>query len=332
MSILLATQTANRNLRGDTVLSYMMLADGDVRINLYAGTLAKPCVALAGTWQLFYRVISSYGGGTSYWIEPFPQLYAASDNLYKLFVSKVIELKASDTVSVILFSPNGGDTDVAVSAEIWHVSGSLPALVPGAVGGLPVLDANSRIAANLQAVLGTLLTEGAAGRLAAAIIKLFDVAVPVLVASDVMRGTNGAYTGTPPTVEQIQSGLATGGNVTAATAAIAALFEVIKGAGWLAGTDTLEKIAAAIAGVGGAVGPGASPTTIEWLDADSGLPVADGDVWVSTDAAGANVIAGTLQTNSLGKATFMLDTGVTYYLWGQKDGYAPIEGESFIAE
>jgi len=144
--------------------------------------------------------------------------------------------------------------------------------------------------------------------------------------------SSNAYTGTPPTVEQIQSGLATGGNVTAATAAIAALFEVIKGTGWDVDTDTLEKIAAAIAGVGGAVGPGASPTTIEWLDADSGLPVADGDVWVSTDAAGANVIAGTLQTNSLGKATFMLDTGVTYYLWGQKDGYAPIEGESFVAE
>ena len=39
-------------------------------------------------------------------------------------------------------------------------------------------------------IMGTILTEGGAGRLAAAFIKLFDVATPTLVASDVMRGTD----------------------------------------------------------------------------------------------------------------------------------------------
>jgi len=108
--------------------------------------------------------------------------------------------------------------------------------------------------------------------------------------------------------------------------AITALFTAIKGAGWT--TETLKAIKD---GLNILIGPGASPTTIEWLDTDTHLPVADGDVWVTTDAAGANVVE-KHQTNSLGKATFMLDAGLTYYLWGQKDGHQPIQGESFEAE
>ena len=78
------------------------------------------------------------------------------------------------------------------------------------------------------------------------------------------------------------------------------------------------------------VGAGASPTTVRVLV--GGNPVADADVWVSSDAAGDTVVAGTLQTDSDGEATFMLDTGVTYYLWAQKDGVNAIRGEEFEAE
>ena len=52
------------------------------------------------------------------------------------------------------------------------------------VAGVPEVD--------LTHVMGTILTEGGAGRLAAALIKLLDVATPELVASDVMRGTDSA--------------------------------------------------------------------------------------------------------------------------------------------
>ena len=52
--------------------------------------------------------------------------------------------------------------------------------------GVPKID--------LDHVFGVILTEGGAGRLAAAFIKLFDVATPTLVASDVMRGTDSANT------------------------------------------------------------------------------------------------------------------------------------------
>lgn len=44
---------------------------------------------------------------------------------------------------------------------------------------------------DLTHIMGTILTEGGAGRLAAAFIKLLDVVTPLLVASDVMRGTDG---------------------------------------------------------------------------------------------------------------------------------------------
>ena len=61
---------------------------------------------------------------------------------------------------------------------------------------------------DLTHVMGTILTETAGGRLAAAIIKLFDVATPLLVASDVMRGTNGSNT-TVPDAAGIAAGLHT---------------------------------------------------------------------------------------------------------------------------
>lgn len=54
------------------------------------------------------------------------------------------------------------------------------------VAGVPKVD--------LTHVFGTILSEGGAGRLAAAFIKLFDVTTPLLVASDVMRGTDSAAT------------------------------------------------------------------------------------------------------------------------------------------
>ena len=53
------------------------------------------------------------------------------------------------------------------------------------------------IISNVNEIFGTVLTEGGAGRLAAAFIKLFDVATPALVASDAMRGTDGANTTVP---------------------------------------------------------------------------------------------------------------------------------------
>lgn len=57
-----------------------------------------------------------------------------------------------------------------------------------------------------------------------------------------------------------------------------------------------------------------------------GNPLEGASVWVATDAAGANVVSGALTTSGSGIVTVLLDAG-TYYVWVQKDGYAPIIAE-----
>jgi len=63
----------------------------------------------------------------------------------------------------------------------------------------------------------------------------------------------------------------------------------------------------------------------------AGVAVENAEVWITTDAAGASVYAGTLTTDSLGKAIFMLDAGNPYYLWMQKAGVNSIRGSLFTA-
>jgi hypothetical protein len=74
----------------------------------------------------------------------------------------------------------------------------------------------------------------------------------------------------------------------------------------------------------GSTGSGGSPVTL------TGLPPST-EVWITSDSAGATVVAGTLVTDGTGDATFLLDAGATYYLWAQKDGYEPILGQPFVA-
>jgi hypothetical protein len=68
------------------------------------------------------------------------------------------------------------------------------------------------------------------------------------------------------------------------------------------------------------LGPGATAVTYTLTNANNGQPIADADIWVTTDAAGTNTVA-TGTTDSLGQVTFYLDSGVTYYVWRQKDGW-----------
>lgn len=83
--------------------------------------------------------------------------------------------------------------------------------------------------------------------------------------------------------------------------------------------DTLESLSDQIDLVaGGAAGSGAIEHTIT---VDDGVHPLDGaEVWISTDEAGANVVAGTLSTDALGQVTFLLDAG-TYWKHVQLAGY-----------
>ena len=53
---------------------------------------------------------------------------------------------------------------------------------------------------------------------------------------------------------------------------------------------------------------------------DGSTPLSGAEVWVSTDTAGSNVVAGTLTTDDFGEVTFMLDAG-TYYFWIDHPSY-----------
>jgi hypothetical protein len=81
-------------------------------------------------------------------------------------------------------------------------------------------------------------------------------------------------------------------------------------------TDTGTTLPALINAGSGA---GAISYVYTLTDSADGNPIDGAEVWVTTDAAGVNVIAsGT--TNSSGIVTFMLDAG-TYYFWRKRSGY-----------
>lgn len=54
---------------------------------------------------------------------------------------------------------------------------------------------------------------------------------------------------------------------------------------------------------------------------NTGAPIEGVAIWVTTDAAGTNIVAGTENTNAAGKVTFWLDENTTYYMWCQKSGF-----------
>ena len=87
------------------------------------------------------------------------------------------------------------DAAAATGANGVMVGGAVTdMIVIGTYTPLVVFDIYGVPQVDLTHVMGTILTEGAGGRLAAAFIKLFDVATPLLVASDAMRGTNSGAT------------------------------------------------------------------------------------------------------------------------------------------
>lgn len=82
-------------------------------------------------------------------------------------------------------------------------------------------------------------------------------------------------------------------------------------------TDTGTTLPAAIANCT-TLGAGSTEWTYNLVD-ESSVPIPDADIWVTTDAGGATVIAAG-RTDNFGNVTFYLDPG-TYYIWGQKAGF-----------
>lgn len=67
-------------------------------------------------------------------------------------------------------------------------------------------------------------------------------------------------------------------------------------------------------------GRGSITYTVVVTRPDTTTPIEGCATWISSDAAGGNIIAGTVYTDTSGRATYMLDAG-TYYLWRQIAGW-----------
>ena len=97
---------------------------------------------------------------------------------------------------------------------------------------------------------------------------------------------------------------------------------VIADAVWdevLSGHLTAGTTGAKLNSGGGGSGSGAIAWTYTLTEQGTGYPIADADIWVTTDIGGGNVIASG-KTNQYGIVVFYLDAG-TVYVWCQKSGY-----------
>jgi hypothetical protein len=67
-------------------------------------------------------------------------------------------------------------------------------------------------------------------------------------------------------------------------------------------------------------GSGSTMVTVNVINTATSLPLVGARVWITTDAQGTNVVAGTQLTDTSGNVVFFLNTG-TYYAWCSDPGY-----------
>jgi hypothetical protein len=140
-----------------------------------------------------------------------------------------------------------------------------------------------------------------------------------------MRGTDAAYTGTPPTVGAIADQVwdeALSGHTTAGSAGKALSDAGAAGDPWtteLPGSYHAGEAGYILGNMVSSLGAGAIAFTYTLTSAVDASPIVDADVWVTADAAG-NTILASGRTDSNGEVTFYLDPG-TVYVWRQKPGW-----------
>jgi hypothetical protein len=114
---------------------------------------------------------------------------------------------------------------------------------------------------------------------------------------------------------------------------LATALETVGGGVYRFTAPALAQAPAGGSGSGGVAGPGSDVCTLTVTRPDGVTPIADADVWLTATAGSPTpAVAGTRQTDSNGRVTFLLDAGATYYLWAQKDGEQDVRGLAFVAE
>ncbi len=193
---------------------------------------------------------------------------------------------------------------------------SLPAFAAGANGGLPVLSSGATTLAYTVSTVTALtgLTASDVGAIKAKTDNLpsdpadqsIIIAATTAILSDTgdIKAKTDQLTFTVPLhVDATATATVDPGDIRDAIGLASADLD-----------DQLDAILAA-ASLGGA-GSVAYSVTVT----DGSNPLDGAEVWVTTDSAGTNVVAGTLSTDAMGMVTFHLDPG-TYYVFVAHSGY-----------
>jgi len=257
-----------------------------------------------------------------------------------------IHVKANTTLAITVISDNGSDTSVdweidlfAADSEVSNqsiVDYALDHLIAVAESG-DVVD--NSVIAKLAAIGGDWSDFNSNNDSLEKLRDAIDAETALILLMDAAVDANAAQLGSILTIAQrLQTATrATAWTGTTPTSAgpqddIVGLLEMMlnenlpaanmpAGAEYADGsydpaTDSLPALAAT---AGTIAGTGSEICTLQLLDTLSNQ-LNDVEVWISTDQAGSNVVAGTKETDANGYVVFQLDTG-TYYRWAQKNGY-----------
>ena len=121
-------------------------------------------------------------------------------------------------------------------------------------------------------------------------------------------------------------------NPSAITHSVQFYTDIATAIGQILGTPAHGSIAEdiAVASGQGTVAPVARITTLSVVDLNN-VPIADCDVWITSDLSGGTMVAGVKKTSSVGTVTFLLEPGVTYYAWRYKSGMSFTNPITFVA-
>jgi hypothetical protein len=319
--------------QGSNDTSDIQLASGDSAVDdTYNGCL---CVAVIdGTTEA--RIINDYVGSTKV-AEIAPAWNTAQPDSGDTYTIYLPEGRQVNTVNM---THHGGTA---------YTSGAIPAAVAGASGGLFIAGSNAATTANITGNLTGNVT-GSVGSVTGAVGSVTgNVGGNVAGSVGSVTGAVGSVTGAVGSVTGNVGGNVAGsvGSVTAgvtvttnndktgytastvsdktgyalSAAGVDAIWDEAQSGHSTAGTFGKyldDEISGVSGGGGGVAGEGSEEWVITIKDG-SNNPLDGVAVWVTTDSAGTNVVAGTLHTDALGVVTFMLDVG-TYYRWAQRSG------------
>lgn len=210
------------------------------------------------------------------------------------------------------------------AADVWAVSvrtlSSFGTLVADIAAG--VWGASVRTLSSIADSAGvTTLLERITGAVALAATALSNAIWTDAKAVFIDKKISESGGGTPPTVEEIQEGLATTQNITDAVTAIEGAMGDVADP-WIVELPGSYPPGSAGKIIGSYL-PGAGSGSVNYIytltDAETGVPIPGADIRVSTDIAGTIIIASSA-TNTYGEVTFLLDPG-TYYFWREKTGW-----------